>query len=182
MRYNGAGTTIAAPSMKVTALNRYAVKGLSADALDSVELTRTGCFPDDRRYALLQKGHKFSGEWLHKENFLCAFSHPELLAKFESSYRVVQNGNYDSGDSDSGGASQQRLLELKDRVTGQSLVPGPLHMESEQGRAKLAEFLSEQSGSAVVCVTSDDFQFGNTSAGVKNGDVKARSIHVSASR
>jgi len=156
--------------LEVTTLNRYAVKGLSADALVSVNL-ETNCFPDDRRFALLQKGRVWKeGEWLHKENFLCAFTRPELLAKFESSYRVVQLGN----------SIEHRILELRDRASGKVLV-GPLHMETEQGREILAAFLSEQSGEEVVCVTSRDgaFQFGNTSSGVKNGDKNARSIHVS---
>ena len=174
-----------AVSMQVTSLHRYAVKGLSGDVLDSVAL-RTSCFPDDRRYALLLQNNDGSlqqrewkeGEWFHKENFLCAFTHPELLAKYKSSYRIVEN-HYEEVDATT---VQQRLLELKDRATGQLLV-GPLHMETEHGRTALADFLSEHSGNTrtVVCVTSEagDFQFGNTSAGVKNGDANARSIHVS---
>ena len=44
----------------VTDLERYAVKGLSADVLHSVELT-TSQFPDDRRYALLRKNQSWNG-------------------------------------------------------------------------------------------------------------------------
>jgi hypothetical protein len=158
-------------SMLVTTLNRYSVKGLSADDLDCVDLTISSCFPDDRRYALLKKGSEWKeGEWLHKQNFLCAFTYPELLATFEVSYQVIQN------DDD----TPQRFLELKDRATGQRLI-GPIRMETEKGRAELANFLSEKSGEELVCVTSEsgEFQFGNTPAGVEHGDSNARSIHVS---
>jgi hypothetical protein len=163
-------------SIQVTTLNRYAVKGLSADDLDRVDLTTiSSSFPDDRRYALLKKGREWTeGEWLHKQNFLCAFTHPELLAKFEASYQVLQS------DDDDNDTPQRRLLELKDRATGQRLV-GPIDMATEMGRAELAKVLSEQSGEQVVCVTSEsgEFQFGNTPAGVEHGDSNARSIHVS---
>jgi hypothetical protein len=167
-------------SIQVTTLNRYAVKGLSADDLDRVDLTiSSSCFPDDRRYALLKKGREWKeGEWLHKQNFLCAFTHPELLAKFEASYQVLQSDDDDDDNNDT--PPQRRLLELKDRATGQRLV-GPIDMATEMGRAELAKVLSEQSGEQVVCVTSEsgEFQFGNTPAGVANGDSNARSIHVS---
>ena len=173
--FSGMASTSTKPyDLKVTALNRYAVKGLSADALEHVDL-KSNCFPDDRRFALLQNGRKWKEkEWLHKENFLCAFTHPDLLAKFESSYRVVQ------ASDDTGVDIEQRILEMRDRASGKMLV-GPLHMETEQGRERLAAFLSEQSGEEVVCVTSIDgaFQFGNTSSGFKNGDANARTIHVS---
>jgi uncharacterized protein len=157
------------PILKVTALHRYAVKGLSYDALDSVSLT-TNCFPEDRRYALL-KPSQLNGynsnypKWLSKENFVCAFTHAELLAKFQSSYRV------EDGD--------QRLLNMTDRSTGRLLLES-VRLDTEQGRAQLADFISEQSGTRVVCVTSPtgDFQYGNSSSGVKQGDPKARSIHV----
>jgi uncharacterized protein len=157
------------PILRVTALHRYAIKGLSHDALESVSLT-TSSFPEDRRYALLKSSprngyNSNDPTWLTKENFVCAFTHAELLAKFQSSYRLVE------GD--------QRLLNMADRSTGRLLLES-VRLDTEQGRAQLADFISEQSGTRVVCVTSPngDFQYGNSSSGVKQGDLKARSIHV----
>jgi uncharacterized protein len=157
------------PILRVTALHRYAVKGLSYDALKSVSLT-TSSFPEDRRYALLKSSQRNGYNsndptWISKDNFVCAFTHAELLAKFQSSYRVVD------GD--------HRLLNMADRSTGRLLLES-VRLDTEQGRAQLSNFISEQSGTRVVCVTSatGDFQYANTSSGVKLGDSKARSIHV----
>ena len=158
------------PQLTVHGLYRYAVKGLSGDQLQTVNL-QSSCFPDDRRYALLREDKESwnEGEWLHKENFLCAFTAPELLASFQSTYKIEEDGTY-----------TRRILELKDRKSG-TLLLGPLHLETDEGRKKLADFLSLKSGQKVVCVTSQngDFQFGNTSSGFKHGDSGARTIHVS---
>ena len=40
--------------MRVERLYRYPVKGLSAEALEEVELTAGECLPQDRRFALVQ--------------------------------------------------------------------------------------------------------------------------------
>lgn len=58
--------------MTITSLNRYAIKGLSGDALPTVTLSgEDGTFEDDRRFALLYESSldRFSGDdpgWLHK--------------------------------------------------------------------------------------------------------------------
>jgi hypothetical protein len=92
----------------VDGLYRYPCKGLSADTLKRVTLLQPGdTFPDNRVYALLKiddqitknaegrnlssyvQDVKFDAEnpqWIHKENFLCAFTAPKFLAQFESKY------------------------------------------------------------------------------------------------
>lgn len=142
--------------MQVSALHRYAVKGLSPDSLSTVNLT-SNRFPDDRRYALHQTNKRpWKEKWLHKENFLCAFTHPDLLAKFQSSY-----------DSDT------HVLEIADRSSSKVLLKVDMNHESE----KLAAFLSEQSGVPLICLSGGDFQFGNTHL-TAHEDTNARTIHV----
>lgn len=143
--------------ISVTELYRYAVKGLSGDPLTSVDLS-SGRFPDDRRYALLKASREWpEGEWLHKDNFLCAFTRPQLLASLHSSY---QNG----------------ILELASRES-QERVLGPLDLTKLQGREELAAYMSELSGEEVHCIQSETFHFGNTSSGIKNRK-DSRVIHI----
>lgn len=68
------GLVMAPP--RVVGLDRYAVKGLSADALRTVSLEPGDCFPHDRRYAMLysDRAESFDSgdpEHLHKANFMC---------------------------------------------------------------------------------------------------------------
>jgi uncharacterized protein YcbX len=158
---------------RVTALYRYAVKGLSEDVLDSVTFANTGdTFPDDRRYALLQQSRRdrFDGKsWLHKENFLCAFTEPELMATLQSYYRETTAG--------------EKILTIVDRASGDPLFMG--NLATEAGRERLGEMMSETSSQDVVCVTASDpsspqhtFQFGNTSSGFKQRDGDTRTLHI----
>lgn len=190
---------LSSSSIRVTDLYRYAVKGLSGDRLDRVVLNQVGeTFPDDRRYALLREEKRDAwkeGEWLHKENFLCAFSDHEFFAQFQSSYHVI-HGTGDGKASiderfmsqglpydvfDDAAASTQRLLTLRQRKTGMVLL-NHLNLQCESDRARLAEFFSRASGKAVTCVTSSssgrhEHQFGNTSSGYKQrGDT--RTVHI----
>jgi hypothetical protein len=135
---------LAASTAQVTGLQRYAVKGLSADSLESVVISSAGeTFPDDRRFALLEKANTWDGkEWLHKENFLCSFTDPELLAKLESSYSIHCSQNdisrglpADLVRSDSG-AVTSRLLEIRDRASRKALL-GPINLGQEHGRQEL---------------------------------------------
>jgi hypothetical protein len=90
---------------KITGLYRHAVKGLSADELETVVLGNSENFPDDQRFALMKASSSSasisvsnidnkkwfdpdSPEWSHKENFLYAFSAPELMAKYRASYSM----------------------------------------------------------------------------------------------
>ncbi len=173
----------------ITDLARYAIKGLSGDHLESVLIPRGGVqtFPDDRRFALLKETNrdKFDAddpEWLHKENFLCAFSAPELMASYRSHYEIVENGD-DSDDI-------QRLLTLHRRNSkggdaSTQPVLGPIDLSLQSGRDELASFFSYESNESLVCVSKESegkvstFQFGNTRAGVKNnpgGDT--RTVHI----
>jgi len=173
----------------ITDLARYAIKGLSGDLLASVFIPKGGVqtFPDDRRFALLKETNhdKFDAtnpEWLHKENFLCAFSAPELMASFRSHYEIVEKGK----DSD----EIQRLLTLHRRNgegedVSKEPVFGPIDLSLPSGRDQLASFFSSESNESLVCVSKESdgkintFQFGNTRAGVKNnpgGDT--RTVHI----
>jgi hypothetical protein len=144
-------------AFSVTELYRYAVKGLSGDPLTSVDLS-SGRFPDDRRYALLKASRDWpEGEWLHKDNFLCAFTQPRLLASLHSSY---QNG----------------ILELVSRES-QECVLGPIDLTSLEGRQQLASYMSNVSGEKVRCIQSETFHFGNTSSGMKNRK-DSRVVHI----
>ena len=171
------------PPIQVTGLYRYAVKGLSGDALSTVSLGGAGeTFPDDRRYALLYEENlnKFNGkDWLHKENFLCAFTDPVLMSSFQSCYET----NVLQGDG-----TTERLLQIKDRGTGEIIFKST-NLAAKEGREQLGHFLSERSGKTVVCVTADDFggtdqdmphrfQFGNTSSGYKKNKGDTRTVHI----
>ena len=160
---------------KITGLYRYAVKGLSGDALDNVQLAPGETFPDDRRFALLKTkvSNAFDPEhptWLHKENFLCAFTDPHLMAKYRASYSTHMTDQ----ESD----HQGMFLSLYERWNKDKVL-GPLDLSTEHGRRDLANFFSIQSGTLVTCVTADHsrHQFGNTSSGWKQKR-DTRTIHI----
>mmetsp|Transcript_22896 Transcript_22896/g.50856 ORF Transcript_22896/g.50856 Transcript_22896/m.50856 type:complete len:401 (+) Transcript_22896:91-1293(+) len=91
-------------TMEVVSLTRFPVKGLGPSLLDSVHIQGSGeTFPDDRRFALLKKVNvdKFDSanpEWLFKGNFLCAFTAPELMARYECEYRIIEAGGSSSDE------------------------------------------------------------------------------------
>ncbi|MCX7931361.1 MAG: MOSC domain-containing protein [Rhodovarius sp.] len=67
--------------MRVEAIYRYPVKGLSAEALDEVALTAGACLPHDRRFALAQGDAPFDPahpRFLPKQNFACLMANPRL--------------------------------------------------------------------------------------------------------
>jgi uncharacterized protein YcbX len=196
----------------VTGLFRHAVKGLSADALTSVNFQQANeAFPDDRRFALLYQKHqdKFQEndpKWLHKENFLCAFTAPKLFSRYEASYQLHQKLNsLSEGQSlsshpslltygnpadvvemiDSAVADRtvHRWLTLRERATN-GLVLGPVDLSTASGREALADFFAIQSGQSVVCVAQQpeqqqhSHQFGNTSSGVKLRQGDTRTMHI----
>mmetsp|Transcript_4951 Transcript_4951/g.10998 ORF Transcript_4951/g.10998 Transcript_4951/m.10998 type:complete len:402 (-) Transcript_4951:445-1650(-) len=182
----------------ITDLARYAIKGFSGDQLESVCIPQGGVhtFPDDRRYALLKNKNrdKFdekNPEWLHKENFLCAFSAPELMASFQSNYEIIEScDEEDDGDGRTSNQRIQRLLTLyrrsgEDGVASNKPVLGPIDLNVQSGRDELASFFSYESNEDLVCVTKEadgkvnTFQFGNTRAGVKNNPAgDTRTVHL----
>jgi uncharacterized protein YcbX len=171
----------AASVMTVASLHRYAVKGLSGDRLERVQFQAAGeTFPDDRRYALLLDTSRQDfqeGDWLHKENFLCAFSDPEFLAQFHSSYRIIQAA---AGKEVELG-NTQRLLTIKHRLTGQVLLED-IDLQEDTNRRLFSDFMSRESGKKVQCITSSSttkhtHQFGNTSSGYKQRK-DTRTVHI----
>jgi uncharacterized protein YcbX len=186
---------------KVSGLYRHAVKGLSADALENVQLLQAGTFPDDRRFALMKESSTESfdpqnPDWIHKENFLCVFTDPHLMARYRASYSIPVRRIMTCADG-SGDDSKQlieygepcdtvvsenidgvsgRFLTLFERSTDERVL-GPLDMSTPAGRDALADFFSEQSGIPLVCVTAPNHQFGNTSSGWKQKK-DTRTIHI----
>jgi uncharacterized protein len=163
--------------MIVTSLNRYAVKGLSGDALTRVELLSAAeAFPDDRRFALLQRRHheafqQHDGKppWLHKEKFLCAFTDPALLARLRTEYSIrsplrepaslqlprgyPNDAPVPADSSSDAGGRVRRILTVRDRASGIMLLP-ELDLSNAEDRDRLQDFMSAYSGRDVVCVTA----------------------------
>lgn len=182
----------------ITGLYRHAVKGLSADSLDSVHIKHAyDTFPDDRRFALLydknaDKFQELTPEWLHKDNFLCAFTNAELMAQYEAAYQMIQPREEETyalpcdttASSQEAAPTTRRLLSLRNRKTNQ-VVWGPQDLATAQGREGLGHFFSQQSGrrQSVQCVTANKqqrhkHQFGNTSSGWKQRNKDTRTIHL----
>lgn len=185
-------------AMRVTSLHRYAVKGLSDDAIKSVQFKAgDGTFPDDRRFALLYESsdNEFDPEdpdWLHKGNFLCAFTAPELLATLDTEYRIAAAAEGDQNVNDEQN-SCKRLLTVWRRESKRSSPPllGPVDLATQAGRHLTGQFFSELCGRKVSCVFANTngnvkkqldqqhgHQFGNTSAGIKNNDGDTRTVHI----
>ena len=180
-----------AAAITIKGLYRHPVKGLSADELDSVTVQAMESFPDDRRFALLkQDKEKFdesNPEWIHKSNFLCAFSAPQLMAKYKAHYHLklaeASSSSVDvlslalpNDEVMTGSSSTKRLLSLYERETNEKLLDS-VDLSTEGGRQVLADLFSDLSGESLSCVTADNFQFGNTSSGVKKKG-NTRTIHI----
>ena len=185
------------PCARVDSLWRYAVKGLDRDALDLVKLDPGSGFPSDRRWALQYAPDTDSVSasasaststsasastsaasftsvdplWLHKSNFLCAFTAGELLGSFETTFddatdTLVVRPRRSSPDSASASASP----------------PAPLLsavLTDADDRARVEAFFSHRAGRRVVLRGGrpNADHFGNTPAGVRaSGD--PRVIHI----
>jgi uncharacterized protein len=191
---------MSSPTAIITGLYRHPVKGLSADSLERVHIANAyDTFPDDRRFALLYEKNadqfeESSAEWLHKENFLCAFTNPRLMAQYQSSYQILQSPEdncmqtyglpCDQVENSQSNTATRRLLSLRDRTrNSQELVWGPQDLATPEGRFSLSEFFSAKSGLPLQCVTADStnpqqkHQFGNTSSGWKHRK-DTRTIHL----
>jgi uncharacterized protein len=187
------------PQGYVRSLFRYPVKGLSAEELTRVTFTHPGeCFPDDRRFALLlrEKESSFDPDnpkWLHKENFVCAFSDPQLLSQLVSSYEIVdpsrQSHQMYEIESSKGNSrlepnnSIQRLLSIRDRRSNHVILK-PTNLCHDTGRREVSRFFAQRFNKDIICTTAtpseidiSQHQFGNTASGVKaRGDT--RTIHI----
>jgi uncharacterized protein YcbX len=67
--------------MRVEHIYRYPVKGLTAEALEQVELAPGQCLPHDRRFALAQGDAPFdpaAPAWLQKRHFGCLMANARL--------------------------------------------------------------------------------------------------------
>ncbi|KAL7506362.1 hypothetical protein ACHAXN_003659 [Cyclotella atomus] len=189
--------------MNIKSLHRYAVKGLSGDSLQNIPFQPgDGTFQDDRRFALLfdtsgdTKFDVHDPNWLHKENFLCAFTAPELLASLDSEYRIDSTESSSSTNNIYSTTAIQRLLTIWDLELGRSSPPllGPIDLSSQLGRDETAEFFTQLCRRRVVCVVANNdhcasrgnkilsnqhtHQFGNTSSGVKHNNGDTRTIHI----
>lgn len=112
-----------APSRRVAALLRYPVKGLSAEALDAVDLALGHGFPDDRRFAVALGTTAYDQTepaWLPKAAFY-QLARNERLALLESRYD-----------------SRSEVLTLA--RSGKPVVHGKA--TDPQGRAVIGEFLA----------------------------------------
>ena len=72
----------------IRAIYRYPVKGLSAEKLDRVALTRGECLPQDRRFAIALGSTSFDPqhpEWLPKTHFIMLMR-DEKLALFQTRF------------------------------------------------------------------------------------------------
>jgi uncharacterized protein YcbX len=74
MQVNSSGPGPAEERMRIEHLYRYPVKGLTAEALESVEVAAGETLPWDRAFALAQGDAPFdpaAPQWLQKSHFMC---------------------------------------------------------------------------------------------------------------
>jgi len=74
--------------MRIERIYRYPVKGLSAEALEEVEVEAGGCLPWDRAFALAQGDAPFDPEdphWLQKSHFMCLMKNARI-ARLHSAF------------------------------------------------------------------------------------------------
>lgn len=138
---------------RVAGLHRFAIKGLERDELSEARLVAGEAFCSDRRYAMLyddadQNFDAAAPKWIHKKNFLCAFTASELLASFATSF------------SDS-----TAMLRVWRRGAEDAPPLLAARLDDEAGREAAAAFFSEAAGRRVRIVSSGDprgHAFGNT--------------------
>ena len=155
------------PAGHVTALHRFAVKGLERDSLDRVQLEAGEGLPSDRRWAMIfddaeESFDEASPQWLHKSNFLCAFTANELLASFSTAF----------DDS----TSQLRCWQRGEEQATPLLTA---RLTESAGLSEAAAFFSDAAGRKVRFVSSkgQPHAFGNTRSGVSaSGDTRV--IHL----
>jgi uncharacterized protein YcbX len=76
--------------MRIEAIYRYPVKGLTAEAMETAEVEAGGAIPWDRAFALAQGDAPFdpaAPAWLQKQNFMCLMRNARIAA-LRSSFDV----------------------------------------------------------------------------------------------
>jgi uncharacterized protein YcbX len=109
--------------MRIEHLYRFPVKGLSAEALEAVEVAEGQALPWDRAFALAQGDAPFdpaAPQWLQKTNFMCLMANARIAAL---------RSQFDP-------ASGRLTIRAPD---GAEIVDRPL---DQAGRARLAVWLS----------------------------------------
>lgn len=178
---------------------RYAIKGLSGDNIHSIATIEPGeAFPDDRRFALLKGSSADRGafdsenpKWLHKAHFLCAFTAFDLMATFDTEYRILEADDNSKHIEESFRTKRILTVWKRNNKNPRSEDPllGPLDLSFAENCSRVSSFFSEACGEPVhlvsksVCSLSSEeqhkhtHQFGNDRTGVqKRGDT--RLIHV----
>lgn len=109
--------------MRIENLYRYPVKGLSAEALEAIDVAAGGALPWDRAFALAQGDAPFDPAapvWLKKTNFMCLMANASIAA-LKSRFDPKMG---------------QLFIEAPD---GSGIADTPL---SEAGRVRLATWLA----------------------------------------
>ena len=113
--------------MRIEHLYRYPVKGLSAEALEMIDVPAGGALPWDRSFALAQGDAPFDAAapvWIKKTNFMCLMANAGIAAL---------KAHFDP-----------RLGILTIRAPdGSDIAESPLH---EAGRIRLAQWLTSYMG------------------------------------
>lgn len=166
----------------VTDLWRYGVKGLDRDVLDSVDLVPGAGFPKDRAWALQyadaedefvaaapaaldrtnendpdQVKEGGASRWVHKSNFLSAYTAPRLLEGLETEF-------------DAAGRPDDTLV-VRPRGDGSGRELLVARLSDAKGRADAEAFFGEACGRPVRLVGGDGaggHHFGNTPAGFRH--------------
>ncbi len=113
--------------MRIEHLYRYPVKGLSAEALEAIEIEEGQALPWDRAFALAQGDAPFDAQapvWIKKTNFLCLMAN-ESAAALKS--------HFDPKSS---------LLTVR-APDGTAIVENPM---TSEGRLRLASWLTSYMG------------------------------------
>lgn len=125
-------------TIRIAELYRYPVKGLSADALDSVAVRADRCFPCDRRWAIAHAASKLdsaSPRWADKQNFLMLARDgvlARLVARFDDDTRVLEISRKGRV------LSRGRLDDITGRMVLQSFLSGFLP-QGPRGNPKIVE-------------------------------------------
>ena len=152
-------------------------KGLDRDELSSVVLAPGLGLPNDRRWALRKGGsagpNKFEPNapvWLHKENFLCAFTANEQLGRYTTSFddatETLTVKRRRSGAS--GGSPAKRTC--REGAVKKVLLKAQL--TDADDRAKVGNFFAKVSGdqsvSLIAAKSGLHHHFGNTARGFRH--------------